>query len=194
MLMQPHAPPQPPLDAVLTAEEYWQLPEELLRRYELVNGRLEEQPVSHVTHSRCALSLGAALLNHVEERGLGIVAGDADFQLTRNPDTVRVPDACFVREERLPRTGPLPDYFFKSPDIAVEVKSKGQTERKLMQKVEQYLECGARLVWVVRIQKRTLTVYRAGEPVEVLTEHDDLDGGEVLPGFRYPLRRLFSRV
>ena len=39
--------------------------------------------------------------------------------------------------------------------------------------------------------KRTVTIYRAGQPARVLTEDDDLEDRDLLPGFRYPLRRLF---
>ena len=43
-----------------------------------------------------------------------------------------------------------------------------------------------------RPEKRTVTIYRAGETARVLTEDDDLEDRDLLPGFRYPLRRLFN--
>ena len=62
----------------------------------------------------------------------------------------------------------------------------------MLEKVDQYLANGARVVWVARPERRTVTIYRAGEPARVLTEDDDLEDRDLLPGFRYPLRRLFN--
>ncbi len=55
------------------------------------------------------------------------------------------------------------------------------------------LENGARLVWYVDPDPRTVAVYvEPGKPKTVLTEQDLLDGGTVLPGFTLALPELFS--
>ena len=86
----------------------------------------------------------------------------------------------------------MPDYLQGAPDLAVEVMSKGMSEREMLEKVAQYLANGARTVWVARPQKRIVTIHRAGELVRILTEDDDLEDRDLLPGFRYPLRRIFN--
>lgn len=55
-----------------------------------------------------------------------------------------------------------------------------------------YLTHGARLVWVVRPQQRTVTVYRPEGTARLLRETDTLEGEHVVPGFRLPLKELFS--
>ena len=51
---------------------------------------------------------------------------------------------------------------------------------------------GTRLVWIVEPATRTVHVYRAPYELQVFGEEDDLDGGDVLPGLRCPVRRLFA--
>jgi Uma2 family endonuclease len=86
----------------------------------------------------------------------------------------------------------LPDYVKGAPELVAEVKSKGMSEREMQERVSQFLANGARTVWVARPAKRTVTVHRAGEPVRTLTEDDDLEDRDLLPGFRYPVRRIFN--
>jgi hypothetical protein len=47
-------------------------------------------------------------------------------------------------------------------------------------------------LWLVEPALRRVTVDRVGEEAKVLHESDTLDGGSLLPGFRYSLTRLFS--
>lgn len=55
-----------------------------------------------------------------------------------------------------------------------------------------WLAHGTRLVWVVHPRRRTLTVHRAEGSETMLGEHDEVDGEDVLPGFRYRLIHLFK--
>lgn len=177
-------------EAVLTADDYFGLPEEFRERYELVNGRMVRRRVAGFRHQRQSLELIVALELYSRERGQGVVLHEGDCKIT--DDTVRIPDVLVVAESRIRRAGPWPEYLTGAPDLAFEVKSKGGTERDLMEKVEQYLANGGRVVWVARPAKRTVTIYRADEVARVLTEDDDLEDRDLLPGFRYPLRRMFN--
>lgn len=57
-------------------------------------------------------------------------------------------------------------------------------------KVRDYLAAGTRLVWVIDPHRRTVTVYRPGADPRVLRPDDLLDGGDILPSFTVPVRRL----
>jgi Uma2 family endonuclease len=179
--------------AVLTANDYFNLPQEFRERYELVNGQLVRRRMAHWNHQRHAFKVAVALEIFSEARGEGVVLPEGDCHVTRNPDSVRIPDVLFVPDSRVSRRhGPYPEWLDGAPDLAFEVRSKGMSEREMLEKVDQYLANGARVVWVARPEKRTVTIYRAGEPARVLTEDDDLEDRDLLPGFRYPLRRLFN--
>jgi len=69
--------------------------------------------------------------------------------------------------------------------------SPGDTLREVTEKAGRWLAAGARMVWVVNPKKRTVTVYRSPEDVFILTEQDELDGGEVVPGFRCRVSEIF---
>ena len=55
-----------------------------------------------------------------------------------------------------------------------------------------WLRYGARLVWVVRPDARSVDVHREGRPVVALGESDSLDGMDVLPGFSCAVRDIFG--
>lgn len=182
--------------ALLTADDYFNLPHDFRENFELDGGQLvrRRKTMASYGHQRYAFWLAVALDNYSEEhdRSRHFVITEGDCRLiTTDPDETKVPDVSFVHD-RVPRDGPYPTFLQGAPDLAIEVKSNGATERQVMAKVEQYLANGARVVWVVRPNVRTLTIYRAGQPARVVTEDDDLEDSDLLPGFRYPLRRLFQ--
>ena len=102
---------------------------------------------------------------------------------------VRVAEA--VRRERVEATGTLKGYRQGAPDLVVEVLSPSDTMKKVEAKVAQWLEAGARMVWVVSPKLRTVTVYRSLTNIVVLTEKDTLDGGDVVPDFQIRVAEIF---
>jgi Uma2 family endonuclease len=158
--------------------------------YELVDGQLVPLPVMSMTHDICCSRIVMALCSYGETslRGAG---SHGHLRIATKPDTLRRFDAYFVASERL--THGIPFLFDGAPDLAVEVKSEGKSEASLIRRAELFLACGTRVVWIVHyLKRRSVSIYRAGQPVEVLTEDDDLEDQDLLPGFRYPLRRLFA--
>ena len=163
------------------------------RLFELVDGVLVEK-VMGFYESYLAMRLGRFLLAFVEQHDLGIVAG-ADGMLRLAPGLVRIPDVSFVSWARLPQRHvprqPIPDLV---PDLVVEVLSAGNTPREMDQKLQEYFAAGVRLVWYVLPDRQEVHVYTAPEQREVITVDDHLHGGEVLPGFRLPIRQLLDEA
>jgi Uma2 family endonuclease len=177
-------------ETLLTGEEFMRQDGEFRANHELVDGQLVPLPVTSMTHDIHAMRIAAALLNYGDEtlRGVG---SQGHLRLANNPDTMRKFDAYFVASKRLPHG--IPFVFDGAPDLAVEVKSEGKSDAALIRKAEHYLACGTQAVWIVHyLKRRSVSIYRAGHPVEVLTEDDELEDRDLLPGFRYPLRRLFA--
>jgi Uma2 family endonuclease len=97
---------------------------------------------------------------------------------------VRVPDVAFVAKGRFPNEvlpEGLPDLV---PDLVVEVLSPDDRSRDVLDKVGEYLEGGARLVWVIDPRGRTAAVHKSLTDVRRLEVDDELDGEDVVPGFR----------
>jgi Uma2 family endonuclease len=163
------------------------------RLFELVDGTLVEKVMGY-EEGYLALWLGGLMGVFAEEHDRGIVAG-ADAAMRLMPGLVRIPDVSFVGWERLPsRKCPqeaIPDLV---PHLAVEVLSAGNTVGEMQRKLKEYFLAGVEVVWMVDPDKRIVDAYTAPDESTRLTEADTLDGGDLLPGFRLPLKRLFARV
>jgi Uma2 family endonuclease len=111
------------------------------------------------------------------------------------PNLVRGPDVCFVpwtkRPTRTVPTEPISDLI---PDLAVEVLSPSNTRGEILRKLKEYFLAGVRVVWVINPRTRSADVYTAPDVRTTLDESGTLDGGDVLPGFRLPLAKLFERL
>jgi hypothetical protein len=59
-------------------------------------------------------------------------------------------------------------------------------------RVADYLRAGVRLLWVVTLTTRTVRIHFADGRAAYLHEADELDGGDVLPGFCCRVAALFA--
>jgi Uma2 family endonuclease len=177
----------------MTAEELAQLPTGMGTRYELAQGELKTISPAGSRHGRIALRIGSLLQQFVHLQRLGETVGaETGFILSRNPDTVRAPDAAFIAQARIPAGG-LPDgYFPGAPDLAVEVVSPSDAAAEVHRKVGEYFKAGSQQVWVVYPDEREVAVYRSAREIVVLTAAETLDGAPLLPGFTCPVADLFG--
>jgi Uma2 family endonuclease len=155
---------------------------------ELVDGVLVEKAVGE-EESGLALWLGRWLYAYLEKHNLGKLLG-ADGFLLLMPGLLRAPDVSFITWARYPvRPPPYPRV---APDLAVEVLSPNNTRQEIARKRREYFEHGTRLVWEINPRTKTVDVYTARTTFQRLGLTDTLDGGEVLPGFKLKVVKLFS--
>jgi Uma2 family endonuclease len=160
--------------------------------YELIDGELREVSPCFDDPSRIGVRISSPLFAFVEEHELGEVFGaDGGFRLPGDRETVVAPDVAFLRIERIPPDHDFQSFFLGAPDLAVEVGSLSNTPEDVADKVQRYLSAGSRLVWVVWPLSQTVAVHRPGREPEILGIGDVLDGEDVLPGFRLPVRSIF---
>ena len=180
------------LKKLFTAEELLCLPA-VGRRLELVKGKVYEMAPAGGRHGYTAMNTGIVLGGHVRANGLGrVFAAETGFILWRDPDTVRAPDVAFIAQSRLP-VDEIPDSFIELvPDLVVEVVSPNDRRLEVREKVEEWLNAGVRLVWVLYPITRSAIVYRSLNDVTHLTADDFLDGEDVVPGFICRLAELFD--
>ena len=130
---------------------------------------------------------------HSRETGAGVTfAAETGFLLSRDPDTVRAPDATFVAFERAEAVGRTERDRPGPPDFVAEVISPGDTFAEVEAKTLDWLASGTKLVLVMDPARRTATTYRGPEDVQVHTEDTLLDLGDAVPGWRVALAD-FSR-
>ena len=159
-------------------------------KYELVDGEIRMSPTGN-RHGEVIAQLSALLVTFVKPRRLGhVISGDAGFRM---PDkNVRSPDVSFVAAGRFPDDKVPDDFGDLAPDLAVEVLSPHDRPRHVLDKVGEYLEAGVHLIWVIDPRHGRAVVYRSLSDVHELGPGDELDGEDVIPGFRCALRDVLS--
>lgn len=178
----------------VTADQLSRMPDDG-NRYELVAGELRKTLPAGWRHGAAGGNLHSLLGHHVIEQDLGKVLGaKPGFLLARDPDTVRAPDIAFLQKDRFEGRPPEEAFWPGAPDLAVEVVSPGDTTGEVDEKVMAWLDAGAVAVWVVNPKWRSVTVYRSATSIKTLTEKDDLEGEEVVPGFRCRVADLFINL
>ncbi|MBI1748795.1 MAG: Uma2 family endonuclease [Acidobacteria bacterium] len=175
----------------MTAEELIKMPDDSYK-YELVRGELIRMSPTGGQHGIVTINISLPLASYVKSHNLGKVCGaETGFKITQNPDTVRAPDVSFIARDRIPEE--IPDNYWPfAPDLAVEVVSSNDRYDEIQQKVKEYLDAGARMVWVADPKTRIIMVYRSLKEVLVLTEKDNLSGEDVIPGFTCSVADLFA--
>ncbi len=178
----------------MTAAEFeqWQLSWDDAYRYDLWDGEVIQMAPAGEVHGAIATEIGRLVANYGRERQLGrTYMVETGFVLDEVRQRVLAPDVAFVARHRLAARGGQ-GFFRGAPDLAVEVRSPSQSAREMDTKANGYLAAGTRLVWVVDPARRAATVYRPDQLPQVLGPEEQLDGYDVLPGFRVAVAAIFD--
>ena len=161
---------------------------------ELIRGVLCETPPPGNEHGQICLRIGSLILRFVDEHRLGTAtSNDAGVLLEREPDTVRGPDIAFFSNHRQPPETRRPGYAEVPPDLVVEVRSPSDSTDEIHDKALMWLGYDVRLVWVILPDSRSVDVYRSSRDISTVEGDREIDGGDVLPGFRCSLDDIFGR-
>jgi Uma2 family endonuclease len=161
------------------------------RLCELVDGVLVEKPMG-ARESLLASYIAHLLWDRLEEDDVGVVMGaDGPVRLMRG--LVRMPDISYISRDKLP-DGELPDEPIAdyAPDLAIDVLSKSNTKTEMKRKLRDFFQHGVRLAWLIVPRKQTAEAYSSPEDFQTIGKNQSLDAGDVLPGFRLSLRKLFA--
>ena len=160
--------------------------------YELIDGELRRRAPVGGRHGAIGDRIQRRVGNHAEEHGLGqVFNADTIYSFQRDPDLGLRPDASFIRTERLPEDEQFDKPLTVVPDLVIEVVSPNDKAGDIEEKIEKYRRFGVPLIWFLWPRRRAVTVYAVGQQTRELDEGDDLDGGDVLPGFRVEVADLF---
>lgn len=114
------------------------------------------------------------------------------FKLPNGGD--RSPDAAWVAWERWNQLTLEQQQKFPPvcPDFIIELRSQSDALEPLQQKMQEYIDNGLRLGWLINPQDRQVEIYRLNQPHQVLQNPDRVDGEDVLPGFVFDLAILWG--
>jgi Uma2 family endonuclease len=182
---------------LMNSDELFALPPSKKVDRWLFRGELREAKVTkrNPSHSGAVMALGGILRNWAiaDPKNRGKVYGaEVYFRIRRDPDTNVGIDVALAAPEQVAATGKKASYIDGRPVLAVEVLSPNDKQREIDIAVEEYLDCGAKLVWVVNPYTETVAVYRADRKPELFNADQELAGEPFLPGFRCRVAEIFE--
>jgi len=139
-------------------------------------------------------SLTAQLYRWYEDNEYFGKVFDSSTGFTLPNGAIRSPDASWVSRDRWEALTPEDKITFPKicPDFVVELRSRSDQLKPLQEKMQEYLENGARLGWLIDPQQQRVEIYRQGKEKEILEHPTELSGEEVLPGFVLTLSRILN--
>ncbi|NJO78043.1 MAG: Uma2 family endonuclease [Cyanobacteria bacterium RM1_2_2] len=132
------------------------------------------------------------LANWTEADGTG-EAFDSSTMFQLPSGAFRSPDAAWILFTRWNALTPKQRQSFPPicPDFVVELRSDSDQLRVLQDKMQEYIDNGTRLGWLIDPQKQSVEIYRTGQPKEIKQNPQQLSGEDVLPGFLLDLTGIF---
>ena len=178
-----------------TIDAFMALPDDG-KRYELWEGRLVEMSPTSGLHKIISAAMVEFLRAYARPRKLGhVFSVGAEFTIDAAANIALAPDAAFVVRGRI--TFPLPPdtAVLVPPDLAVEVLPRHDYEhpKQTRAKITTYQNAGVRLVWILDQRRSRAQIYRLGtDTPQTIGLDAELDGEDVLPGFRVKVRDLLE--
>ena len=121
------------------------------------------------------------------------IAFDSSTMFTLPNSAKRSPDASWMKRERweaLSKEQQEGIGLF-CPDFVVELRSPSDRLSVLQEKMQEYIDNGARLGWLIDPLEQRVYVYRPGQPIEQLDDPAIVSGDPELPGFVLHVRELW---
>jgi Uma2 family endonuclease len=184
---------------LMTAEEFLALPDDGVERW-LIRGELREKRDTDMTrrnksHSITEARIAWILNNWVQRQPQPhgeVVCGEAGFNLRQTPATISAGvDVAVITAAQADAHSRDTTMIEGPPVMIAEVLSPHDTQEEVGERIEEYLECGVKVVWVVSPLFRTVTIHRPGANPIALDARDTLAGDPELPGFECPVADFF---
>jgi len=181
--------------SLMSTEELLCMPDDGVERW-LIQGQLREGAVTvrNRSHSRIMVRVAHLLEDWLERqpepRG-EVLCGEAGCRLRRDPDSTVGIDIVYVSAELARHESEETSLIDGVPVLVVEILSPSDTQEQIDEKIDDYLEAGVVLVWVIDAHDKTVLIYRPNTAPELVNVHQELTAEPHLPGFRVAARQLF---
>jgi Uma2 family endonuclease len=163
----------------------------------LFRGELRESKVTkrNPSHSGAVMALGRLLGNWAvaDRTSRGKVYGaEVYFRIRKDPETNVGIDVAVATPQQVAFTKKKASFIDGPPVLAVEVLSPYDKQREIDEAIEEYLDCGVRVVWIIDPFDETVIVYRPGQEPVLFNRSQQLSGDPELPGFRCRVGEIFE--
>jgi Uma2 family endonuclease len=176
-----------PLTTALTREQFWLLcqgnPELRLERSPQGELIIMSPVGGERGHQEANLIIKVGIWNEQTQLGYGF-SSSTIFSLPQGGD--RSPHVAWVVKARWEALGPEDREAFPPlcPDFVIELRSRSDRLLPLQAKMQEYLDSGLKLGWLINSQQQQVEIYRPNGSPEVVCLPATLSGEDVLPGFQ----------
>ncbi|MBE9090532.1 Uma2 family endonuclease [Microcystis aeruginosa LEGE 11464] len=141
-------------------------------------------------NSNAGITAQLWLWNNLHKLGV-VFDSSTGFKLPNGAD--RSPDAAWIPLEKWQALTPQQKEKFLplSPDFVIELMSPSDNIKTTRKKMQEYLDNGTRLGWLINRKTREVEIYRQGQAVEILTDPESLSGESILPEFSLNLTLIW---
>jgi Uma2 family endonuclease len=178
----------------LSDEQFFQLCQDNrdLRLERSAKGDLIIMPPTggETSNSNAGITAQLWLWNNLHKLGV-VFDSSTGFKLPNGAD--RSPDAAWIPLEKWQALTPQQKERFLplSPDFVIELMSPSDSLETARKKMQEYLDNGTRLGWLINRKTREVEIYRQGQTVEILTNPESLSGESILPEFSLNLTLIW---
>lgn len=177
----------------LTEEQFFQLCQNNrdLRFERSALGDLTIMPPTGSETGNRNIDLSYQLQSWSRQNNLGLAFDSSTgFRLPNGAN--RSPDAAWVSNQRweVLTTAEKEKFAPLSPDFVVELRSKTDSLDKLQAKMQEYIENGTKLGWLLDRHHQRVEIYRPNQVVEIISSPQSLSGENILPGFVLDLKHI----
>ena len=178
----------------LSDEQFFQLCQDNrdLRLERSAKGDLIIMPPTggETSNSNAGITAQLWLWNNLNKLGV-VFDSSGGFKLPNGAD--RSPDAAWIPLEKWQALTPQQKERFLplSPDFVIELMSPSDSLETARKKMQEYLDNGSRLGWLINRKTREVEIYRQGQAVEILTNPESLSGENILSQFVLELDNIW---
>lgn len=126
------------------------------------------------------------------EKNKNGIAFDSSTMFRLPNSALRYPDVAWIFLERWNTLSTEEQEEFPPicPDFVVELRSASDSLKSLQDKMQEYMDNGSLLGWLIDPKNRTVEIYRQGKEKEVVHQPSQLSGEDILPGFILKLQGI----
>lgn len=125
--------------------------------------------------------------------GTGYVTESNGAYILPNGAT-KTPDAAWIRKERLEQFSAEERRKFLpiAPDFVIELRSESDSLIEQQAKMEEWIENGVRLAWLIDTKTKRVHIYRPDNDAEIVDNPSKVSAGDLLPGFELDTNQIWK--